>query len=407
MKKLFKLRYWFSVLLPCLLITLNGCKKENANEKLTDAQQIENAKSWFSEQQKNQITTFMNIKGKEINLTFVPGWKNAAVAHIGNAIIITTTVKTNLQSIYGESTQFNLVIKNEDNRYDLKILKIRPNDEGDKENILDAAELYKTAFTNDDLSSEQLNAEIKIYNAHFKSNGTILYTATGRTMIAEEKPSSNWKPYIEQQVDDHKIFTARDLPKKMALQCYDAYMVTRVYVDGVLVDIYQEYLGFQICKDNENESLNPEDLNNPGAPNQDNDYSTNINLDFGEATNTSLGNTVVIDLDTFKVSDLTWKFHSGPSYYWKSVERGAVKVKNGAKTFYSLHHQGHSRVGSVYYGEVNIKNFTSTPHVNNWRAFINITYIISIKVETPIYNQTYDSDVIPNSCGWNVNFEKD
>lgn len=70
----------------------------------------------------------------------------------------------------------------------------------------------------------------------------------------DQKPSSNWKPFEVSIVDGKKAFNASALPKTMQTYCYDEYMVTRVCQDGILIDVYQEYVGFQICKDIYDES---------------------------------------------------------------------------------------------------------------------------------------------------------
>ncbi|MEN0095851.1 MAG: hypothetical protein AAGB30_10735 [Pedobacter sp.] len=346
-----------------ILVVVTGCKKDNEPDVQDERQQLRNAKSWFTKQQQSQTTSFKNNKGNTLSLTYVPDWDHAKIENIEGKTIITTDVETNLQSIYGKNTYFVLVIKSEHNSFESKTLKISSFDGKNEKNLLDENEIYKTAFTNEDLSGNGINADIKVYDSKFKSNGSILYTLTGRTMISDQQPSSNWKPYNIAIADGKKSFTTNSLPKTMQQVCYDAYMVTRVYEDGVLIDIYQEYLGFQICYDSE--YMNPEDLGG-GSPGGGPSGENQINLEWGTPVSNAYASIFISSQAATSTEpekrtlQYPWVFmDGGPSYQFIGYEQG-VHFKSGNTWLWeSLSHLSHNVQGILIGSDVQIMmNFT-------------------------------------------------
>ncbi|MDQ7949561.1 MAG: hypothetical protein REI78_13315 [Pedobacter sp.] len=297
------------------LAMVAGCKKDNKSNDLTDEQQIQQAKTWFTNQQKSQATSFKDRKGKTVQLTYVPDWEHANVEVIDGRTVVTADVKTNLQAVYGENTYFSLVIKNEENGYEARTLKISSFDGKNKKDLLNREQLYKAAYTDEDLSKDGVEAEVKAYDAHLKSNGAVLYTASGKTMI-NDQPSSDWRPYTLANIYGKQTLTTNILPKTMQTYCYDAYMVTRVYEDGVLIDIYQEFMGFQICREIDSEYLNPTDLNGVGGALDPPVEENAVYINWGEA--------IDVDISTTVIDDTTRHV----AWYCYTAESGALKYKS-------------------------------------------------------------------------------
>lgn len=148
----------------CLLFTLFigsfiSCKKDVDPQKFTDAQKIEKAKSWYENEQKGKLKTISGSNGKEANLIFTPDWEKASVEWINGTTVITTRVKTNLSILFGRDTEFNLIIREENNNYVCKTISTRSSND----NHLDIHDLYKVAFSGVGLPKENsFKGELKI-----------------------------------------------------------------------------------------------------------------------------------------------------------------------------------------------------------------------------------------------------
>lgn len=107
-----------------------------------------------------------------------------------------------------------------------------------------------------------------------------MYSANEKSIINKQSPVSTWKPFEIINVDGKKTFRASDIPKKISteINCIDWYLVTRIYINGVLQETVEEYM-YTTCGDDQ--YLMPTNLD----PDPDSyfDYNDNININFGEA----------------------------------------------------------------------------------------------------------------------------
>jgi hypothetical protein len=293
-----------------ILSTFNSCKKDQAENKLSDAQQIQKAKEWYQAQQKKQVTKLAVAVGKESEMVFTPDWENAKVTYINGVASVSTDIKTNLQSKFGIERYFALVVKNDDDGFDYRILNIHSNGQTKDNEVLNPLQLYQTAFTDADLSAQQpINADIRIHGNKFKLQTNISYNNSGKTLLALKKPNTGIKVEAE--------------------QCYDAYMVTYVYENGALIDVYQEYLGFEICHPLQ-QYFDPE---HPSPPGNGGDMGSNvINITWGESDDTDISASNTSTSDTTGVVSVAWYCYkvNGAGLRFKSYENvNYRKIRTG------------------------------------------------------------------------------
>lgn len=224
------------VLLALSVLAFSGCEKNESEVLLTDAQLISNAKSWYEGQQKSQVSK-ISIAGKESELILTPNWKTAKVARINNIVAVSTEIKTNILAKFKVEKQYALLVKNDGTELTYRIVDISAKENFTDKDGLNTKLLYETAFAKQGVVFKD-ERPVTVLNAGSKVQLAIAGEGQKPAVLASSIP--NLKMNTENQT------------------CYDAYMVTRVYDQGGnMIDIFQEYMGFQICISNEEDGMLP------------------------------------------------------------------------------------------------------------------------------------------------------
>lgn len=130
-----------------MLTTISSCRKNAEEIQLLDKQQIQKAKEWYESQHKNQVTKLAISDGRESELLFTPNWDKAKVVEIDGIISISTEIKTNFESKFKMDRYYSLVVKNDGNNFDSRVLYIDSREQASDEDMLSPIQLYEAAFT--------------------------------------------------------------------------------------------------------------------------------------------------------------------------------------------------------------------------------------------------------------------
>lgn len=133
------------------------------------------------------------------------------------------------------------------------------------------------------------------------------------------------------------------------------------------------------------------------------DFGTSVSIDEGgspEETNT-IGN------DTYKFAERSWIFHDGITYYGKSKEKLMIKINNGVRTWHSITHVGHIKVGGWALGVAEYISPTFIPHLtvgSSETAYVEAKY--RVKLKPAGWETDFDSDDKYSYATWNTMFQK-
>ncbi len=149
--------------------------------KLSDAQIIENAKTWYL-QEKIAVRSKLSVNSTLTEITFEPNWEKANVENVNGKRIITTPAKTNLSRYSSLGTKYSLIIEESKESLVGKIVSVN----NFKANVpLGNSELYKIAFTDEDAFKHLgVSADIRIFDLNFKEREHVLYTERGARDIS-------------------------------------------------------------------------------------------------------------------------------------------------------------------------------------------------------------------------------
>ncbi len=188
--------------------------------------------------------------------------------------------------------------------------------------------------------------------------------------------------------------------------CIDWYWTEITYdYQGNIISIEENYL-YSICYPN---GGNPPGGGGGGGglPPDDEDPPS---LDWGNPVSISEGMSPeyseVVGIDTFRVSNVFWTFHSGGTYHFRSIERGAIKVNGGQRIYHSLNHQGISRTGSIYLGDINVENIIPHAIISSTQATMELNYKLHITITAGLFSANYISKPVDSYGTWDNYFRK-
>lgn len=230
-----------------IILVISSCKKDSAVElsateqntifnkksiaksisSLPNEQKINNARSWYDSQSKLSSATIQTSSDEKVKLIFNPEWDKATVESINGFLVTTTKVKTTLRNFDNGSTEFNLVIKFDGERYETKTVAVT-NTEKKASPILSPTDLFSLAYCEKELPKDKLKAKIKVYSPSFKQEKEQIYNENGRIIVNfKSKKASN------SQQSDVNITVCRDY--WLVIDTYNS--------NNALVDSETTYLG--------------------------------------------------------------------------------------------------------------------------------------------------------------------
>lgn len=110
-------------------------------------------------------------------------------------------------------------------------------------------------------------------------------------------------------------------------------------------------------------------------------------------------------IDTFKMREKSWRFHEGYTYWGKSTEKLIVKVSNGTRSWHSITHLEHARIGGWILGVAEFINVKMLPHViigDSGTSYMEAKY--KVRLKPAAYLGEFDSDYMYSYATWNTMF---
>lgn len=343
-------------------IIIGSCKKDNVSKNLTDAEKIQNAKTWYTEKQKYSQTTLSSSKGSAIALRFVPDWDNALIESVDGNEVITTSVETNLKKITGSDSRYYLVIVFDEGEYNVKTVSIK-NLAGNI--ILNPKELYQTAFTGNNISPENsLIADIKVFTEGFNEDRHILYTKNGKQELA-----------VQEAISGKSTLRNQDKTSVVIETCIYYYITTNLFdTNGNLMWTSGRQLVDVQCSYSEQtmvDHLNNDPTNTPGYVADSTDTEENIAI--GEAISEQVSMTTLsetINSESGKKArevEVQWRFYRRPETFvqFKSLENAKIETATFTNTWFvsGISHIGLAKEGlpsDNHTSDVSILNSQST-----------------------------------------------
>ncbi|MFA6278146.1 MAG: hypothetical protein WC622_15460 [Pedobacter sp.] len=339
-----KKNYLSALIILFLIICMYSCKKEQPTEN-----PVEDAKSWYLKSTANSNTSLKSTKNTIMPIKQDAQWSEAKLYALkdGSEVVgVPVLVK------FSDG-------KNTDGSYLLLIHK----DKGAFSSLIVFNQ--KNDYFRAEMTASQLQTE---------------YEIAVRKQADHKRPNSSGK-----------VMT---LPAEET--CIDWYWTTIVYDSDGNVISYSESYVYTICGGSSG-----------GIPPVGPEFVPDFGIPISDGLSSATEQNLVVGIDSFKVADLTWKFHEGYTWSGQSKEHAVAKVKNGLRTWAALSHVENIRVGFWALGTAEIFSTRFTPDIIIGGTSVGtMAAKYRIRLTPTAYFGDYESDYLYSYANWDVNFVK-